>query len=115
MASLDALPTANHFLVDASSAAPPELSLPEQPMSLDLHPSEGVLGVGMIDGAVRLSRFTAEAHSDPICITPGRAGSSCRALRFSTAGDVAYCGAADHSLSCVATATGQVRVRVRVM
>ena len=99
--------TAGHYLVDASSEAPPELTLPEQPMTLDLHPTASVLGVGLIDGAVQLSRFTADAHADPIKITPGRAGSSCRALRFSAAGDVAYCGAADHSLTCVATATGQ--------
>ena len=50
------------------SLPPPLLPLspPPQPMTIDLHPSDNVLGAGLIDGTVRISRFAADAHSEPV-------------------------------------------------
>ena len=97
------------YLVTEDSQAPPEWNLPEQPMSIDFHPTDSsVLAVGLIEGTIKTSRFTQGADHTPACADahPTAPDSSCRALRFLPGGDNLLVAGADHSLSCLALHAG---------
>jgi hypothetical protein len=46
----------------AARTAPPELDLPEVPLSLDFHPSANIIATGLVDGSLRVSRFDLESQ-----------------------------------------------------
>jgi WD40 repeat protein len=100
------------FLV-SDTPAPPELELPEVPLTLDFHPSANVLAVGLVDGSLRVGRYAASGHEAPFLVAaPFRAGAGgCRAVRFSTDGDLLFAGSADHSIVAL-TPAGAVAWRV---
>lgn len=89
------------FLVEEGLRAPPEIELPEVPMSIDFHPSASVLSVGLIDGSILASRFssndTGGAHEAPFMNLRPFQG-SCRSVRFSMDGSHLFAASADHSI-----------------
>jgi WD40 repeat protein len=92
---------AQQFLVgDETSKAPPDLELPEVPLTLDFHPTLDFVATGLIDGNVRVSRFSAQAHEAPfVNARPFQAGAGgCRSVRFSGDGELLFCASADHSI-----------------
>ena len=93
-------------LVVEDSDAPPELELPEVPLSLDFHPSADVLALGLVDGSVHVSRFAKEGHEAPfISARPFQEGAGgCRSVRFSGDGQSLFCGSADHSIMALSPA-----------
>ena len=93
-------------------AAPPELELPEVPLSLDFHPTADVLATGLVDGTLRVGRYNNQAHEAAfVQVQPFRAGTGgCRSVRFSEDGTALFAGSADHSILAL-DAAGAMRWR----
>ncbi len=83
-----------------SGPCPEDLALEEQPFGMDFHPSQNLLAVGLVSGAVSVYRYSAEGNE---CILDGTAGppqhqAAVRSVRFDGTGRVLLSTGTDMSL-----------------
>ncbi|KAL4447647.1 hypothetical protein ABPG75_004866 [Micractinium tetrahymenae] len=86
------------------------VQLDDQPMDCDLHPTEGLLASGVIDGHLALHSFGKEAAPQLRHKLKAHA-TSCRAARFSASGDLVYTASTDQSILAVDCGSGKAQAR----
>jgi WD40 repeat protein len=86
---------------------PDDLVFEDQPFGLDFHPSQNLVAVGLVSGAVSVYRYAVEANE---CLLDGTAGealhaAAVRSVRFDTTGQFLLSTGTDMSLVVTDVAT----------
>lgn len=90
-----------------ATLARPCSALPAQ--DVDFHPTQSLLATGLIDGHLLVHSYSAEAAAERSSMKAH--SDTCRAVRFTLAGDLLISGSADQSLLAVDVETGKATAR----